>query len=43
VWTGALDQLADADVSSPGVIVIGAVAALGDIAVDVAAASVRSD
>jgi len=43
VWTGALDQLADADVSSPGVIVVGAVAALGDIAVDVAAASVRSD
>jgi len=40
VWTGRLEQLPDADVASPGVIVIGAVAAFADdVAGAVAAAS----
>jgi len=43
VWTGRLDQLADADVSSPAVMVIGAVAAFADHAADHAAAALRTD
>ena len=37
VWTGRLDTLGDADVESPAVIVIGAVAAFADAAASFAA------
>jgi uroporphyrin-III C-methyltransferase len=44
VWTGTLGELPGADVASPGVIVVGAVAAFADSAVDAAAVvSARPD